>query len=147
MHRDSFSDCYGKLFPELELFPNRNARKLAVRKARNIAFWNWYTPIVVVALGMVVTLGRTYVESVTDVSPMLLAALAGLATGTLGVPSLILLSIRRIRLALRHELQHCGIQVCLKCGYRLSGIESNVCPECGTRFDAQQVEGGRQDDV
>jgi len=141
MQWDSFSSCYGKLFPELKLFPSRAARKVAIRKARNIAFWNWYTPLAVVALGVAVTSGRTYVESVTDVSPMLLAALAGLATGTLGVPSLVLICIRRIRHCLRHELLSCGVHVCLHCGYQLLGIESNVCPECGTHFDAQEVEG------
>jgi hypothetical protein len=47
---------------------------------------------------------------------------------------------RRIRRALREELQHCGVPICVRCGYDLRGQVEARCPECGEVFDSALLE-------
>ena len=42
---------------------------------------------------------------------------------------------RTMRLALREQLRAHGIPACLHCGYNLTGIAGNRCPECGKTAD------------
>ena len=40
---------------------------------------------------------------------------------------------RDIRRRLRAQLARKGVPICIPCGYNLTGNESGVCPECGTK--------------
>ena len=42
-----------------------------------------------------------------------------------------------IRRRLRAELAKKGIPICVPCGYNLTGNVSGVCPECGTKIEAE----------
>ena len=41
-----------------------------------------------------------------------------------------------IRRRLRAQLAANGIPICVPCGYNLTGNESGVCPECGTKIES-----------
>ena len=55
---------------------------------------------------------------------------------TLSYPAALWPVRRRITHNLRRILNERGLPTCLKCGYDLTGIESGVCPECGTKIDS-----------
>ncbi len=45
---------------------------------------------------------------------------------------------------LREALQRKGVPICLKCGYDLRGQTEPRCPECGTPFDAELIDGAKK---
>ncbi len=56
----------------------------------------------------------------------LLAVLVG------GMGTMVLFLKLHMRPKLREALIKRGIPICRRCGYRLRGVESRVCPECGS---------------
>lgn len=113
------------LYPELALF-DKSERKATVRRAygrvirehRQYAFILLFIPIASSILGgMPGWIGLIVVACVCVV---LLIHWERLRT--------------RVRLELRKELREKGVQVCVPCGYSLTGNVSGVCPECGTEI-------------
>lgn len=133
-----------RLFPELDRFPTRRARKKAWRRARDQS-WNRPAGFVYVACLLFLLLAAAVVAIRFYIRPHFGAVWVDrskhivLYSLLFGYPSLVAVMLRRrIRSGLRRELVQSGVPTCLSCGYDLTGNESGVCPECGTRASDNQ---------
>ncbi|MFG0251832.1 MAG: hypothetical protein ACF8NJ_03045 [Phycisphaerales bacterium JB038] len=59
-----------------------------------------------------------------------------LAVLVCGMGTMVLFLKLHMRPKLRESLINRGIPICRRCGYRLHGVESRVCPECGSPIGA-----------
>ena len=126
-----------KWFPELDLFPTPEERRLAERQfvwtSTGRGFWFGLLTFVYVSIG---SLMGSQLAAWLDpragpwyyVIRCLSFVLIVLSGGVGGV-WLYSASTRR---RLREELNRRGIAVCMKCGYDLRGQVEQRCPECGT---------------
>ena len=132
MYWDPLFFVHVRLFPELELFPTDKLRRRAFRKALNRAYVNRYALAITIGGCIIANRASVFLDGVLSLKPIIVFALVMLVIGALGSCSIVLLRANLVRQILRTELQSCGINVCLKCGYQLRGNSSDVCPECGT---------------
>lgn len=130
---DRIGALYGRLFPELKLFPDvhqrRNALRIASRQVRHWAYglsMPWCVGVVFA--------GKWLARAYGEFSDVLMLFPAGLLMGVgIGYVPLVVCSAR-IRKSLREQLNAVGTLVCVRCGYRLRGLTVGRCPECGTEF-------------
>ena len=120
-----------RLFPELESFNERAARKQAWSTAvyegvsRNPVFWVGAllcacVPTWVMSWSLI-TLGLQLI-----VWSIVLGTILG---GILGMGPIFLFKAR-IQQSLRRQLLEAGVPVCMACGYCLRGLTNARCPEC-----------------
>jgi hypothetical protein len=122
-------------FPELELFESSDARDAAwweVCRKNMVRDMLAY----VISLGLLKSLfmGLFVTVGVRNCGPgARLVCAAIVAIGSFGGAMLVpwFLSQRRTRRILRRRLHSRGVQVCSKCGYCLTGLAGDICPECG----------------
>ncbi len=72
------------------------------------------------------------------------SVLGGILVGFTWVSGMVVLTWfwrHRCQRFLRQKLVASGIPICLKCGYDLRGQTEPRCPECGTPFDAELIDG------
>ena len=121
-----------RIYPELDRFPTQDAKRLAMRRAKNLrnlsgAYGLWLVLAGTLFFGWLIS---AWLHSVAhQIVRMIVATLLGMLM-TIGVLWSISL---RIRMSLRRQLLELGMPICLTCGYDLSGAVSNVCPECGNK--------------
>ena len=131
---------WSRIFPELRRFRSRGEAQEVLGKFEE-AFGRfetqllkrpkyWITLVASCVPGAIVMLWS--VQSASYLSSILgpMAIFAGPILGT------IWLSRQQWRRFLRQELNARGIPICMKCAYDLTGNESGVCPECGTRVES-----------
>src|SRR5262245_15406984 len=122
-------------FPELELFEDRQQRREAMARARQMVFdqvgrkpsYVRYLLTWMAVLGLLISVlcffGR----------PRMWAfGLIPLVAGGAGALAVEYIFRQQIREHLRRQLNDRGIRVCMRCGYNLAGNASGRCPECGT---------------
>lgn len=132
-----------KLYPELELFAVGRERRIALRRAGASWLYGsvlsvlfWFTLIAFFAtkrhllphvygwLG-----GSVFVWSFAT------ALIFGAATGII-----IQFMFRNFfRRELRRQLAGKGIPICIQCGYNLTALAQNRCPECGEEFGTAAI--------
>jgi len=111
------------LFPELRLFDNKDARERAI--CATSPSWRWiFLPLALVvilwfALSGFPILGDDILRNVCGLSFLFL----------LSTPWIV--GRNNIRRKLRAILVEDGIEICVPCGYDLTGNENGICPECG----------------
>ena len=132
MYWNALFFIYGRLFPELELFPTDKLRRRAFRKALSSACMNPYALAITIGGCIIAIWVSVFLKRVVSLEPMVVFALVMLVIGAFGSCSIVLVRANRVRQMLRTELRSCGIYLCLNCGYQLRGKSSDVCPECGT---------------
>ena len=124
------------LFPELERFPDANARWQAWRAVRSHA---WSPPDWLLRIGGGGVIGVVVILTVMALSGMSKRVfqdigLLMLGGGTAAYLVVCLVVARSVmRRSLRRLLVDCGIPVCIRCGYDLMGNVSGKCPECGEK--------------
>ena len=128
--------------PELDLFPNDEQRRLALRRTASrisgkrpffIAWGAAAGTCLVITLvlrkvvgGMGLPISQTMINLILMFPVAIPCALFG-----------VWLMGRRVPTLLRNELLDCGVPICVPCGYALIGAPGPNCPECGRRFDEQ----------
>ena len=141
-----------KKYPELQHFPSPAEAKEAMHA------WNkrmWKMPRVWFGLfGYTIGVGVLVVAILISIRPWftvpasMFGGIVGGFTGGSGMVVLTWFWRHRCQRFLRQQLTASGIPICLKCGYDLRGQTEPRCPECGTPFDVQLIEGHKkQDDV
>lgn len=142
------------LYPELALFPSRNARRDADGKMARLmltspVFWTCMLTLPFIDV-FLITRATPFISRIfTGKVAQLLVGLALGLTLALGAATLCMIVARRnrIRRMLRECLREQGIPICITCGYDLTGLASKVCPECGqphglARANSPQRGGG-----
>ena len=123
--------------PELDRFLTAKDARAAARawskeQFRSLSFWVGligYTVLVGLAVAGVLVLIRHWILFPRS----WFGGIVGGVTGGTGVAAMTWYWRHRYRRFLRARLNAAGIPICMKCGYDLTGNESGVCPECGTR--------------
>jgi predicted RNA-binding Zn-ribbon protein involved in translation (DUF1610 family) len=121
------------LLPELALFATRAEANAAFRAGTREALQRAGVPIgtIVVSLVTGYVWYRASQSSLTFWPRLALNSAAGAMMAL--TAGLSLLRVRpHVRRLLRQQLVERAVQVCLSCGYDLTGNMSGACPECGT---------------
>ena len=120
-----------KLFPELQRFPVGRPRREAMRRAQQDLYTRWRR-CVLIAIGCIAGGGISAVLSLPYYTTAMLLAVFFF------VLMLAYFWYFRdvIRRSLRRQLAEIVVQLCITCGYDLTGNESGVCPECGTKIES-----------
>ncbi len=129
--------------PELALFPEGEARRLAVKRASTLRKKLGRLAALIVAAALagalshyvIASLGGSVSAFLQRLGPALRGGLVGGVLGVLFGGGFALWWRPTFRQSLREQLVEAGIAVCLKCGYDLRGQTEPRCPECGTTFD------------
>ncbi|MHC4993284.1 MAG: hypothetical protein ACYTGC_20130 [Planctomycetota bacterium] len=126
-------------YPEIQLFPDEEARIEAQRRAgerldQSNSYWFQLVGMAIVFLGVGALVWRV-VPTINWLRPALgLLRVGILVVGTLGFILAIMLHWRARMIGLmRDQLNEMGLLVCRSCGYPMSAIHGDRCPECGTR--------------
>jgi hypothetical protein len=132
--RDFFRDINGV---EQELGCIDPTHHKQVMKDANRRMWKdsrlrvWFVLFIII----LTTVSNSAVERIHALFPSVpysvRFALTTAVSGLFGIVGAWLLRARRQR-AVREVLRARGVRVCMKCGYNLSGIVSEQCPECGS---------------
>jgi hypothetical protein len=126
------------LYPELKLYPLPSQRRLALRTAFRITmrerrklYWS-----LIALLGLLTLLGRRL--SIASLIPAIPSWLDRYVTALCiiaGWAFLFRILWRTpVREAIRKQLNHLGVPICIGCGYDLTANTSGICPECGKRI-------------
>lgn len=134
------------LFSELALLETDEQRDNVWQKARDRCGYSPWDLAILCLVGAAV-LGWTHIERLVGDVARITAALTGFPQGVLmrGLTILLLVAVisatlyariwlcrKDLAQAVRRELRHRGIAVCMRCGYGLRGLgEGATCPECG----------------
>ena len=120
------------LFSDLRRFKSGSDRKAAWRRATSESglnrYWLAFPALVVVHAAVVLwSAGLDVPEpSRRIIGVVSVLAVAGAAFG------LFLVFRRFIQRSLRRQLNENGVPTCVACGYDLSDLEPDRCPECGS---------------
>ena len=120
------------LFSDLRRFKAGSDRKVAWRRATSESglnrYWLVFPALVVVHAAVVLwSAGLDIPEpSRRIIGVVSVLAVAGAAFG------LFLVFRRFIQRSLRRQLNENGVPTCVACGYDLSHLEPDRCPECGS---------------
>lgn len=125
------------MFPELQRYKTKREGYKALNHAIRRQLFHWPVWIVLIACGLIWTalltetglpqaLGR-YNRTLLFVVFAIWVLIGGIGPWYLVAT----LFQQRVRVALRKDLIKQGAQVCLRCGYDLTGNVSGDCPECG----------------
>jgi hypothetical protein len=122
------------LFPELALFATETEAREALRHARSQLDRRnsfWLAALVLAGVIVVLILSLPYLGvplSVLGPSRILV----GIGVGAMGSWMILLPFRNAIRRSLRAQLVSNGVPICITCGYDLSHLSADRCPECGT---------------
>lgn len=136
-------EYFGKFYliklPELELFPDEETRRDAMKRVqrelrprRSIQLAGLF--IFVLTIPFMIALRRK-LSSLFQGDPWVAGIFSGLMAGGAGL-AVTWLWRRDASVYLRQRLLDCGVPVCLGCGYCLRGLTSERCPECGMEVPA-----------
>ncbi|MCG3136730.1 MAG: hypothetical protein HJJLKODD_00566 [Phycisphaerae bacterium] len=136
------------IFPELNYFPDPRAALVALEEvegARSKSLRYWCINIAcligtgILLEGLVLVISRRAITfwSYLPGNPSLWLPLSSIVIGPL-IANLI--EIRRVRKQLRSALLRVKVQLCTACGYALTGLSANRCPECGQAFDQKLLQ-------
>jgi uncharacterized paraquat-inducible protein A len=127
-------------FQELEHLPERDRAKLLRRfmprgTYATLLLWPVFFGVVAGGIASIV-LTETLRLPKELAAPAVVVAAVGSAVATY---QLLLIRIRGALLTyLERMAQRQRLPMCLRCGYNLEGVVSDVCPECGTRIHGRR---------
>ncbi len=137
-----------KQYPEMQHFASPEQAKEAMhawkkRMLRMPRFWFGL-------LGYTFGVGGLVMAILISLRPWLnisASTFVGILVGSTWVSGMVVLTWlwrNRCQRFLRQQLNASGIPICLKCGYDLRGQTEARCPECGTPFDAELMDGTKK---
>lgn len=137
-----------KQYPELQHFASPEQVKEAMhawkkRLLKMPRFWfgllGYTLGVGVLVLAILISL-RPWLS----IPSSMFGGIVGGVTGGSGMVVLTWFWRHRCQRFLRQQLIASGIPICLKCGYDLRGQTEPRCPECGTPFDAELIDGANK---